>query len=317
MTARSLQDAWPELQYERWKDSYATLHRWTQVVGKIRLAQSPWLNHSWHVPLYVTARGLTTSSIPYRDRVFDIAFDFVDHALVVRVSDGAERRLPLQPRTVADFYAAVMSMLDEAGIPVRIDRIPNEIADAIPFDQDTTHSAYDAKYVQRFWRALLQVDRVFSQFRTAFLGKCSPVHFFWGSFDLAVTRFSGRSAPPHPGGIPHLADSVVREAYSHEVSSAGFWPGGSGVEYPVFFSYAYPEPTGFREMAVRPAAASFNTALGEFLLPYDAVRTAADPDRALLEFLQSTYEAAANAAHWERGALECDQGQAGVPRAVP
>jgi len=317
VTARSPQDAWPELPYERWKDSYATLHRWTQVVGKIRLEQSPWLNHSWHVPLYVTARGLTTSSIPYRDRVFDIAFDFVDHALVLRVSDGVERRLPLQPRTVADFYAAVMSMLDEAGIPVRIDRIPNEIAEAIPFDQDTIHSAYDAEYVQRFWRALLQVDRVFSQFRTAFLGKCSPVHFFWGSFDLAVTRFSGRSAPPHPGGIPHLADSVVREAYSHEVSSAGFWPGGRGVEYPVFFSYAYPEPPGFRETAVRPAAAAFNTALGEFLLAYDAVRTAPDPDRALLEFLQSTYEAAANAAHWERSALECDQGQAGVPRAVP
>jgi hypothetical protein len=308
---------WPELQYERWKDTYATLHLWTQVVGKIRLAQSPWLNHSWHVPLYVTARGLTTSSIPYRERVFDIAFDFVDHALVLRVSDGVERRLPLQPRTVADFYAAVMSMLDEAGIPVRIDRIPNEIAEAIPFDQDTIHSAYDAEYVQRFWRALLQVDRVFSQFRTAFLGKCSPVHFFWGSFDLAVTRFSGRSAPPHPGGIPHLSDSVVREAYSHEVSSAGFWPGGRGVEYPVFFSYAYPEPPGFRETAVRPAAAAFNTALGEFLLAYDAVRTAPDPDRALLEFLQSTYEAAANAAHWERSALECAQGQAGVPRAVP
>ena len=308
---------WPELPYERWKDSYATLHRWTQVVGKIRLMQSPWLNHSWHVPLYVTARGLTTSSIPYRDRVFDIAFDFVDHALVLRVSDGAERRLPLQPRSVADFYAAVMAMLDEAGIPVRIDRIPNEIADAIPFDQDTVHSAYDPEYVQRFWRALLQVGRVFSQFRTAFLGKCSPVHFFWGSFDLAVTRFSGRSAPPHPGGIPHLTDAVVREAYSHEVSSAGFWPGGSGVEYPVFFSYAYPEPPGFRETAVRPAEASFNTALGEFLLPYDAVRTAPDPDRALLEFLQSTYEAAANAAHWERSALECDQGKAGVPRPVP
>ena len=317
MTARSPQDAWPELRYERWKDTYATLHLWKQVVGKIRLAQSPWLNHSWHVPLYVTARGLTTSSIPYRERVFDIAFDFVDHALVLRVSDGTERRLPLQPRTVADFYAAVMAMLDEAGIPVRIDRIPNEIADAIPFDEDTIHSAYDAEYAQRFWRVLLQVDRVFSQFRTAFLGKCSPVHFFWGSFDLAVTRFSGRSAPPHPGGIPHLANSVVREAYSHEVSSAGFWPGGSGVEYPVFYSYAYPEPPGFRETAVRPAAASFNTALGEFLLPYDAVRTAPDPDRALLEFLQSTYEAAANAAHWERGALECDQGHAGVPRAVP
>jgi hypothetical protein len=317
MPAQVPRQAWPDLPYERWKDTYATLHRWTQIVGKIRFVQSPWLNHSWHVPLYVNARGLTTSSIPYRDRVFDLSFDFVDHALVLRVSDGIERRLPLRPRTVADFYAAVMAMLDEVGLAVRIDRIPNEIADATPFDEDTAHSAYDAEYAQRFWRVLVQIDRVFSQFRTAFLGKCSPVHFFWGSFDFAVTRFSGRRAPPHPGGIPHLADSVVREAYSHEVSSAGFWPGGRGVEYPVFYSYAYPEPPGFRETAVRPSAASFNTALGEFLLPYDAVRTAPDPDGALLEFLQSTYEAAADAAHWDRDALECDQGQAGVPRAVP
>ena len=317
MPAQVPRHAWPDLPYERWKDTYATLHRWTQVIGKIRLELSPWLNHSWHVPLYVNARGLTTSSIPYGDRVFDLSFDFVDQALVLRVSDGVERRLPLRPRTVADFYAAVMAMLEEVGLAVRIDRIPNEIADAIPFDQDTAHSAYDAEYAQRFWLVLVQIDRVFSQFRTAFLGKCSPVHFFWGSFDFAVTRFSGRRAPPHPGGIPHLADSVVREAYSHEVSSAGFWPGGRGVEYPVFYSYAYPEPPGFRETAVRPSTASFNSALGEFLLPYDVVRTAPDPDRALLEFLQSTYEAAANAAHWDRDALECDQGKAGVPRAVP
>jgi hypothetical protein len=264
----------------------------------------------------VTARGLTTSSIPYGERVFDIAFDFIDHALLLRVSDGREQRLPLRPRTVAEFYAEVMAMLDALGLPVSIDRVPNEIADAIPFDEDTKHSAYDPEYAQRFWQILLQADRVFSQFRTSFLGKCSPVHFFWGSFDLAVTRFSGRTAPPHPGGVPHMPDSVVREAYSHEVSSAGFWPGGAGVDYPVFYSYAYPEPKGFREAPVRPVAASFNAALGEFLLPYDAVRSAADPDAMLLEFLQSTYKAVADAAHWDRAALECDSGRAGVPRAV-
>jgi hypothetical protein len=309
-------EAWPELPYERWKDTYATLHLWTQVVGKIRLAQSPWLNHSWHVPLYVTARGLTTSSIPYGERVFDIAFDFIDHALLVRASDGLERRMPLRPRSVADFYTEVMAMLEELQLSVRIDRVPNEIADAIPFDEDTKHSAYAPEYAQRFWRILLQVDRIFSQFRTCFLGKCSPVHFFWGSFDLAVTRFSGRTAPRHPGGVPHLADAIVREAYSHEVSSAGFWPGGSGVEHPVFYSYAYQEPPGYRDTAVRPAAASFSSSLGEFLLPYDAVRTAPNPNATLLEFLQSTYEAAANAAHWDRAALECVSGKQGVPRAV-
>jgi hypothetical protein len=309
-------ETWPDLPYERWKDTYATLHLWTQVVGKIRMAQSPWLNHSWHVPLYVTPRGLTTSSIPYGERAFDIAFDFVDHALVLRVSDGRERRLPLRPRTVAEFYAETMAMLDGLGLSVRIDRVPNEIADAIPFDEDTKHSAYDPEYAARFWRILLQADRVFSQFRTSFLGKCSPVHFFWGSFDLAVTRFSGRTAPPHPGGVPHMPDSVVREAYSHEVSSAGFWPGGPAVEYPLFYSYAYPEPPGYRDTAVRPAAASFSSSLGEFLLPYDAVRTVPNPDATLLEFLQSTYEAAANAAHWDRAALECVSGKPGVPRAV-
>ena len=310
-------EAWPELPYERWKETYATLHLWTQVVGKIRLAQSPWLNHSWHVPLYVTARGLTTSSIPYGVRVFDMAFDFIDHALTLRVSDGHERRLSLRPRTVADFYAEVMAMLDALGLSVRIDPVPNEIADAIPFNRDSKHSAYDPEYAQRFWRILLQVDRVFSQFRTSFLGKCSPVHFFWGSFDLAVTRFSGRAAPPHPGGIPHLQDTIVREAYSHEVSSAGFWPGGSGVEYPVFYSYAYPEPRGYRDTAVRPSAAAFNAQLGEFMLRYDAVRSAPDPDATLLEFLQSTYEAAANSAQWDRAGLECDSGKPGIPRAVP
>ncbi|HEU5282539.1 MAG TPA: DUF5996 family protein [Burkholderiales bacterium] len=317
MTKISQAEVWPELPYERWKESCATLHLWTQVVGKIRLVQSPWLNHSWHVPLYVTARGLTTSSIAHAKRAFDIEFDFVDHTLVLRTSDGATRELALRPRTVADFYAAVMAALEELELPVTIDRVPNEIADAIPFDQDTTHRAYDAESAQRFWRILVQVNRVLSQFRTSFLGKCSPVHFFWGSFDLAVTRFSGRTAPKHPGGVPHLADAVVREAYSHEVSSAGFWPGGNAVEYAAFYSYAYPEPVGFRKAPIRPAGAFFNEALGEFLLPYDVVRTAADPDSTLLEFLRSTYEAAADAGAWDREALECVSGRARVPRTVP
>ena len=317
MTKISQAEVWPELPYERWKESCATLHLWTQVVGKIRLVQSPWLNHSWHVPLYVTARGLTTSSIAHAKRAFDIEFDFVDHTLVLRTSDGATRELALRPRTVADFYAAVMAALEELELPVTIDRVPNEIADAIPFDQDTTHRAYDAESAQRFWRILVQVNRVLSQFRTSFLGKCSPVHFFWGSFDLAVTRFSGRTAPKHPGGVPHLADAVVREAYSHEVSSAGFWPGGNAVEYAAFYSYAYPEPVGFRKAPIRPAGAFFNEALGEFLLPYDVVRTAADPDSTLLEFLRSTYEAAADGGAWDREALECVSGRASVPRTVP
>ena len=317
MTNIPQSEVWPDLPYERWKESCATLHLWTQVVGKIRLVQSGWLNHSWHVPLYVTARGLSTSLISYAGRAFDIEFDFVAHTLVLRASDGATREVALRPRTVADFYAAVMAALEKLELPVRVDRMPNEIADAIPFDQDTAHGAYDGEYAQRFWRILVQANRVLSQFRTSFLGKCSPVHFFWGSFDLAVTRFSGRTAPKHPGGVPHLADAVVREAYSHEVSSAGFWPGGNGIEYPAFYCYAYPEPAGFRKASIRPVGAFFNEALGEFLLPYDVVRTAADPDNTLLEFLRSTYEAAAEAGAWDRAALECASGRARIPRAVP
>lgn len=317
MTRTVPQDVWPDLPYDAWKESCATLHLWTQIVGKIRLAQTPWLNHSWHVPLYVTARGLTTSPIPHGDRAFEIAFDFVDHVLAIATSDGAGRQVALKPQTVADFHAAVMAALDELGLAVRIDQRPNEIPDAIPFGRDRTHASYDAEYAHRFWRALLQADRVLKQFRTGFLGKCSPVHFFWGSFDLAVTRFSGRRAPPHPGGVPNLPDSVVREAYSHEVSSAGFWPGGGGVDYAAFYAYAYPEPQGFRSAAVRPKAAFFSEALGEFLLPYDAVRTAPDPDAALLAFLESTYAAAAEAGHWDRTALECMPGKPGVPRPVP
>jgi hypothetical protein len=317
MHHRSPTEPWPDLPYTAWQETCATLHLWTQVVGKVRLAQTPWLNHSWHVPLYVTARGLTTSPIPYGQRSFEIAFDFHEHVLEITTSDGPHRRTALEPQTVADFYGKVMSGLTDLGLPVRIDELPCEIPGAVRFSQDQVHAAYDAEYAQRFWRVLLQADRVLKQFRTGFIGKCSPVHFFWGSFDLAVTRFSGRKAPPHPGGVPGLADAVVREAYSHEVSSAGFWPGGGGVDYAAFYSYAYPAPDEFRSRAVQPEAAFFSEPLGEFLLPYDAVRAAPDPDAALLAFLQSTYDAAAGGADWDCDALECAAGIPGVPRPVP
>jgi len=307
---------WPDLPYSAWKETCASLHLWTQIVGKIRLAQTPWLNHSWHVPLYVTARGLTTSPIPCGQRSFEIAFDFNEQVLEITTSDGVRRKTALEPQTVADFYVNVMSGLTDLGIPVQINEFPSEIPGAVPFSRDRAHAAYDASYAQRFWRALLQADRVLKQFRTSFIGKCSPVHFFWGSFDLAVTRFSGRKAPLHPGGVPGLADAVVREAYSHEVSSAGFWPGGGGVDYAAFYSYAYPVPEGLKMLAVQPEAAFFSESLGEFLLPYNAVRAAPDPDAALLAFLQSTYEAAAGAGGWERAALECPPGTPGVPRSV-
>jgi hypothetical protein len=307
-------EIWPALPYEAWKDTCTTLHLWTQIVGKIRLAQTPWTNHSWHVTLYVTPRGLTTSSVPYGGRAFRIDFDFIDHALLIQTSDGAARRLALEPQSVADFHDRLLAALAEVGIRVRIHGQPNEVADPIPFRQDHEHAAYDADYAQRFWRVLLQVDRVLKQFRTRFLGKVSPVHFFWGSFDHAVTRFSGRRAPPHPGGIPNLPDAVTREAYSHEVSSAGFWPGGGAIDYPAFYSYAYPAPAGFAAAPVSPQAAFFHEQLGEFILPYDAVRTAPAPDALLLDFLQATYEAAANRANWDRAALE--YGPAG-PRPAP
>jgi hypothetical protein len=314
VTANSKHEAWPDLPYEAWKDTRDTLHLWTQIVGKIRLALTPWLNHSWHVPLYVTARGLTTSPIPYGENAFEIEFDFGEHLLEITTSGGFRKAIALRPRTVAELYEIVLAALREAGISVKINDFPSEIPGAIPFSTDRTHAAYDAEYAQRFWRVLVQADRVFKQFRTGFIGKSSPVHFFWGSFDLAVTRFSGRRAPPHPGGVPGLADTVVRDAYSHEVSSAGFWPGGGGVDYAAFYSYAYPEPDGFRTSAIKPDAAFFNEALGEFLLPYDAVRTASDPDAVLLAFLQGTYGAAARAGKWDQAALECAPGIPGVPK---
>ena len=308
---------WPELPTAAWRDTYATLHLWTQIVGKIRLAKSPWLNHSWHVTLYVTPRGLTTSPMPDGTRTFQIDFDFIDHRLRISTSDGAQRHFALAGQSVASFHAATMAALAELGIHCRHRRDAERIAgpDAI-FARTRAHASYDPDAVGRFLQILVNCDRVFKQFRTGFLGKASPVHFFWGSFDLAVTRFSGRRAPRHPGGVPHLPDAVAHEAYSHEVSSAGFWPGSGAIDYPAFYSYAYPEPSGFRAAKVRPDAAFFSEAVGEFILPYDAVRTADDPDKALLDFLHSTYEAAANAAKWDRDALECDPGQPGVVRQV-
>ena len=307
---------WPELPYAALRPTADTLLLMTQIVGKVRLARTPWLNHSWHVPFYVSARGLATSLIPGTDTSLDMEFDFTAHALVIRAGDGRERRIPLAAGTVADFYAQVMAALAGLGAPTPIYPIPNEMTDPTPFDEDTAPRAYDPAVARDFWRALVEIDRVFNRFRSRFLGKNSPVHFFWGSFDLAVTRFSGRRAPPHPGGVPHLPDAVAREAYSHEVSSAGFWPGGPGVPEPSFYSYAYPAPEGFSSAAVSPPAARFDPALGEFLLPYEAVRTAPDPDAVLLAFLESTYAAAADLAHWDRAGLECAEGSPGRPRPV-
>jgi hypothetical protein len=307
---------WPELPTAAWRETYETLHLWTQIVGKIRLARTPWLNHSWHVALYVTARGLTTSPIPDGARTFQVDLDFIDHLLRVSTSDGAQRQFALAGQSVASFYAAIMAALAELGIHIAIDEMPSELPEPIRFSDDSKHSSYDPGAVRRFLQILVNVDRVFKQFRTGFLGKASPVHFFWGSFDLAVTRFSGRRAPRHPGGVPHLPDDVACEAYSHEESSAGFWPGSGAIDYPAFYSYAYPEPAGFRAAKVHPDAAFFSEALGEYILPYDAVRTADDPDKALLEFLQSTYDAAANAAKWDRDGLECAPGEPGVVRRI-
>lgn len=307
---------WPELPYVAWKDTCATLHLWMQVVGKVRLALTPWLNHSWHVTLHVTARGLSTPLISTDKRDFQVEFDFIDHILWMRASDGHFRQLMLKPMPVAEFYAEILHALSELGIEVRINEMPNELPDPIPFDKDRVHTAYDREFANRFWRVLLRSHEVFSYFRTSFLGKVSPVHFFWGSFDLAVTRFSGRRAPPHPGGVPHLPDAVVREAYSHEVSSAGFWPGGGAIEEAAFYSYAYPQPDGFSSALVRPAQAFFSKELGEFILPYDAVRTARDPKQAVMDFLESTYLAAVETGKWDRVGLECALGEAGRPRLV-
>ncbi len=304
---------WPELPYPAWRDTAATLQLWTQIVGKVRLALTPWTNHGWQVTLYVTARGLGTSPMPIGDEIVELEFDFISHRLLARTSRGEAQAIALAPQTVAAFYRHVMDLLHGMGVGVAINDMPNEVANPIRFPHDRTHAAYDAAAAHRFWRALVQVDRIFRQFRSGFLGKVSPVHFFWGSFDLAVTRFSGRTAPLHPGGIPGLPDAVTREAYSHEVSSAGFWPGSEAFPQAAFYAYAYPEPAGFRDRAV-PEGAWFDAKMGEFILPYDTVRAAAKPEALLLEFLAATYDAAADAGGWDRAALECPLGVPGRVR---
>ena len=300
--AAAAKDVWPSLPLSAWQDTYATLHMWTQIIGKIRLALAPMVCHWWHVTMYATPRGLTTSPIPYGTRVFQIDFDFLDHELRIETADGDRRAFALAPRSVAEFYREVLAALQSLGIEVRIWTTPVEVEDRTPFEQDRTHASYDPDYAQRCWRIMLQATRVLTDFRSRFIGKVSPVHFFWGAFDLAVTRFSGRSAPPHPGA-PNLARFVAREAYSQEVSSCGFWP-GFGLGMPAFYAYAYPEPEGFKTYPVQPKDAFYSDQLKEFLLPYDAVRTANSPDQVLLSFLQSTYEAASNLGHWDRAALE-------------
>jgi Family of unknown function (DUF5996) len=304
MAEDSREQIWPSLDYSEWRETCATLQLWTQIAGKIRLALGPWINHSWGVTLYVTSRGLTTSLIPYGTRAFEIEFDFIRHQLRITTAEGDERAIKLQPQSVASFYREVMSKLRELAIEVQIGMRPNETLEAIPFDRDEKHAAYDPEYANRFWRVLLQADRVFKEFRSRFCGKCSPVHFFWGSFDLAVTRFSGRPAPAHPGGIPHLPDAITREAYSQEVSSLGFWPGNDQIPTPLFYSYAYPSPDGFADAKVKPAAASFHPQLREFVLPYEDARRAQSPDDMILEFAQSTYDAASTLAKWDRAAFE-------------
>ena len=299
MSSAPKTERWPELPYAAWRDTRDTLHLWTQVVGKVRLALTPWLNHSWHVALYVTARGLTTSPIPWRGGSIQIDFDFIDHVLWVRTSEGQFRQIMLRPTSVAEFYEDVMIALRELGIEVRINTMPCEIADCLSFEQDTRHAAYDAAYANRFWRVLLSANEVFAHFRTGFLGKASPSHFFWGSFDLAVTRFSGRRAPARP-----RADLITREAYSHEVSSVGWWPGGGGVSDTAFYSYAAPEPEGFAQRKIKPEAAFYHPNLHEFVLMYDDARRSASPRQTILDFAQSTYDAAADLGRWDRAALE-------------
>ena len=305
-------DTWPDLDYPGWRKTMATLHLWTQVIGKVRLALAPWVNHGWQIPLYVTARGLGSGPVPFGSEIFEMEFDFIGHQLQVYTSQGVERKLALEPQPVADFYRRVLDLLGGIGVSVTINELPGEVADPIAFSRDRVHADYDAGAAHRFWRALVQVDRLFKLFRSGFLGKVSPVHFFWGSFDLAVTRFSGRPAPRHPGGIPGLADAVVREAYSHELSSAGFWPGNDSYPRAAFYSYAYPEPEAFRHRPITEGA-YYDATLGEFILPYERVRTATDPDALVLDFLATTYAAAADSGRWDRAALDCALGS---PRRV-
>ena len=296
-------NSWPALPLAQWKDTYGTLHMWTQIVGKIRLALAPLVNHWWNVTLYITPRGLTTSAMPYNDRLIRIDFDFIDHMVLIQTTDGSTKSISLRPRSVAEFYQEMMAAIGSLGMPVKIWTTPVEVPDRTPFENDRKHAAYDPEYAQRVWRIMAQASRVFTEFRSRFIGKVSPIHFFWGSFDLAVTRFSGRTAPSHPG-VPNCGRFVAVEAYSHEVSSCGFWPGGGPVNEPSFYAYAYPEPQAFKDYPVKPQEAFYHTGMGEFLLPYDVVRNAKSPDEVLLSFMQTTYEAAATCAKWERRALE-------------
>jgi hypothetical protein len=300
-----MQQPWPEIQFTKLKDTLTTVHLWIQIVGKIRLKKMPWLNHSWHVSLYVSPRGLTTGSIPYEKGLFQIEMDFIAHELVITSSEGQIERIQLYPRSVASFHAALFQTLQQMNIDVEIHDKPNELEEAIPFAFDEEHQSYDAGEMNNLWQVLVQIDRVFNRFRAGFIGKCSPVHLFWGAFDLAVTRFSGRQAPKHPGGAPNMPDVIMQEAYSHEVSSCGFWPGNALMPVPIFYAYCYPTPAEFAVQPVEPAAAYYSTDMGEFILPYDAVQQSADPEGTLMQFLSSTYRAAAVTGNWD-SALECD-----------
>src|SRR5258706_9845758 len=311
----AMSNGWPDLSRLDLQPMTEALHLWSQVVGKIRLSLTPWTNHSWHVPLYVSARGLSTGLIPIGPRAFEIAFDLIGDSLIIRDTEGAEKRVALVSQSVAAFYANTMLALNALDIDVRVNPMPCELPEAVPFHDDNVVRAYDGEVARTYWHALVQTHRVFQIFRTRFVGKCSPIHLFWGSFDLAVTRFSGRKAPPHPGGAPHMPDTVARDAYNQEVSSAGFWPGSGNIKAPSYYSYAYPAPEGFADMRVQPGAAGFNAEMGDFLMPPEAVRASADPDATLLAFLQSTYEAAANLAHWDRAFLEGPTGPIGRPPA--
>ncbi len=300
---------WPSLPLEEWQETCDTLHMWSQIIGKIRLGLAPMVNHWWQVAFYITSRGFTTSPMPYNSRIFQIDFDFIDHSLEIYTDKGDRQSIKLEPKSVAQFYKEIMDALRSLGVSVSIWTTPVEVEDRTPFEQDTKHASYNPEYTQRFWRVLVQVDRVMKEFRSRFIGKVSPVHLFWGALDLAVTRFSGRRAPDHPG-FPNVARYVMVEAYSHEVSSCGFWP-GTGLGMPAFYAYAYPEPEGFKEYGIEPEEAYYNADWGEFILPYDAVRTAASPDEKILAFLQSTYEAAANLSKWDRATLERNSSKTG------
>ena len=306
---------WPKIPYDAWRETCSALHLYSQVVGKYRLARTPWLNHSWHATFYVNARGLTTSLVPDGAGI-EIHFDFLSHAVIGHAADGRAASIPLEPMSVAKFFARFRELVEQLGGTAQFDDRPNEVPDPVPFPDDIQARPYDAEAVTRLFHALIAISRVFHQFRTGFIGKVSPVHLFWGSFDLAVTRFSGRPAPLHPGGVPHLPDDVTREAYSDEVSSAGFWPGGGGADFPAFYSYAYPTPKGFGGAQVAPKGAYFDQKLGEYLLPYDVVRKSPEPEATLMSFLESTYRAAADLGAWNRDALECSIGQPLRPRSL-